>query len=100
MGIGIQVDQQRIAEFCRKNHIRKLAFFGSVLSESFSTESDVDVLVEFETGHAVGMFRMAALERDLSAILGRKADLRTPAELSPYFRAEVVRESEVQYGAR
>jgi len=100
MRLGIQVDQERIAEFCRENHIRKLAFFGSVLTEGFSPDSDVDVLVEFETGHAVGMFRMAAMERELSAILGRKVDLRTPAELSPYFRTEVVRESEVQYGAR
>ncbi len=94
---GIEVPKERIAEFCRRHHIRKLAFFGSVLRDDFRPDSDLDVLVEFEPGHTVGLLSMAGLELELSAILGRKVDLRTPADLSRYFRDEVVRTSEVQY---
>ncbi len=93
----IDVPKDRIADFCRKHHIRKLALFGSVLREDFRPDSDVDVLVEFEPSHTVGLLRMAGLELDLSGLIGRKVDLRTPAELSRYFRDEVVRSSEVQY---
>jgi uncharacterized protein len=94
---GISLPRQVIEEFCRRNHIRKLALFGSVLREDFRPDSDVDVLVEFEPGHTVGLFRMAGLEMELSEALGRKVDLRTPPELSRYFRDEVARTSEVQY---
>jgi hypothetical protein len=97
MSLGIQVDQKRVAAFCRKHHIRKLSFFGSVLRADFRSDSDVDVLVEFEPGHEVGLLRMAGLEIELSSVLGRKVDLRTPAELSRYFRDQVIKLSEVQY---
>jgi hypothetical protein len=93
----IDVPKDKIADFCRKHHIRKLALFGSVLREDFRPDSDVDVLVEFEPGHTVGLLRMAGLKLELSELIGRKVDLRTPAELSRYFRDEVVRSSEVQY---
>ncbi len=94
---GIDIPRQKIAEFCRRNHIRKLALFGSILRDDFRPESDIDMLAEFEPGHTVGLIRMAALERELSEMLGRKVDLRTPAELSRYFRDEVVQGSEIQY---
>jgi len=94
---GISLPREIIAEFCKRHHIRKLALFGSVLREDFRPDSDVDVLVEFEPGHTVGLLRMAGLEMELSEALGRKVDLRTPAELSRYFRDEVARTSEVQY---
>jgi hypothetical protein len=94
---GISFPKEIIAEFCKRHHIRKLALFGSVLREDFRPDSDVDVLVEFEPGHTVGLLRMAGLEMELSEVLGRKVDLRTPAELSRYFRDEVARTSEVQY---
>jgi hypothetical protein len=94
---GIEIAHDRIAEFCRRNHIRKLAFFGSVLGADFGPDSDVDVLVEFEPGHTVGLLRMAGLELEMSEILGRKADLRTPAELSRHFREDVLRSCEVEY---
>jgi hypothetical protein len=75
-----------------------LSLFGSALRGDFSEESDIDVLVEFEPGHAPGLLGMARLERELSRILGgRKVDLRTPEDLSRYFRDEVLREAEVQY---
>lgn len=94
---GVNIPTEAIAAFCRRNHIQKLALFGSVLREDFRPDSDVDVLVEFEPGHTVGMLRMATLELELTQLLKRKVDLRTPAELSRYFREEVMRESEVQY---
>jgi hypothetical protein len=96
---GINIPKEKIAEFCRRHHIRKLALFGSVLRDDFRPESDVDVLVEFEPGHTVGLIRMAGVERELSNIMGRKVDLRTPQDLSRYFREEVVRSAEVQFAA-
>ncbi len=96
--VRIDIDRERLAEFCRKHHIRKLALFGSVLREDFRPDSDVDVLVEFEPGQTVGFFRLVNMEDELSALLGgRKVDLRTPEELSRYFRDEVVARAEVQY---
>jgi hypothetical protein len=68
-----------------------------VLREDFKPASDVDVLVEFEPGQVVGFIRLAGLEIELSKILGHKVDLRTPDELSPYFRQEVIDIAEVQY---
>jgi len=97
MPVAIAVDRESIADFCRRCHIRKLAFFGSVLREDFRPDSDVDVLVEFQQGAAVGLIRLAGMERELSAILGRQVDIRTPGDLSPYFRDEVVRSAEVLY---
>jgi uncharacterized protein len=94
----IAIDRERLAGFCRRNHIRKLALFGSVLRDDFRPDSDVDVLVEFEPGHVPGL-RFFALERELSEILGRKVDLNTPSFLSPYFRRRVLAEVEVQYVA-
>jgi len=94
----IAIDQERLAEFCRIHHIRRLALFGSILRGDFGPDSDVDVLVEFEPGHTPGLFSIARLERELSAIFGgRKVDLRTPEDLSRYFREDVLREAEVQY---
>jgi predicted nucleotidyltransferase len=93
----IEIPRERIAEFCRKHHIRKLSFFGSVISDHFTQESDVDVLVEFEPGQVVGLIRLAGMELELSEIIGRKVDLRTPADLSRYFREEVLSSAEIQY---
>ena len=97
---GIEIPADRIAEFCRHHHIRRLSLFGSILRDDFRADSDIDVLVEFELGHTVGLLRMAGLELELSEMLERKVDLRTPAELSRYFRDEVIQASEVQYVRR
>jgi len=92
------LDKEEIADFCRRNHIRKLSLFGSVLRGDFGPESDVDVLVEFEAGHVPGFFRLFDMEEELSSLLGgRKVDLRTPEDLSRYFRDEVMAQSWVQY---
>lgn len=98
---NIEIAKDRIADFCRRNHIRELAFFGSVLRDDFRTESDIDVLVEFEQGHVPGFIRLAEMELELSDLLGgRTVDLRTPEDLSRYFRAEVMATAEVQYVQR
>jgi predicted nucleotidyltransferase len=97
MGSRIQVDSGLIAQFCRKHHIRKLAFFGSVLREDFRPDSDVDVLVEFEHNQEPGLMRLARMERELAEMIGRPVDMRTPEDLSHLFRNEVVEGAEVQY---
>ncbi len=96
----IVLPQTEVSAFCKTHHIRTLALFGSVLRDDFRPDSDVDILVEFEPGCTPGMLKIAGMELELSALLGRKVDLRTSAELSRYFRDEVVRESEVQYSRR
>ena len=96
--MNIRVPQKRIAEFCAKYHIRTLSFFGSVLRDDFRPDSDVDVLVEFKTGHVPGFIGLAGMERELSEILGgRRVDMRTPQDLSKFFRQKVVSEAEVLY---
>ena len=96
MSPQIALDRQRIAEFCRRHHIRKLALFGSVLREDFRPDSDVDVLVEFEPDQRVGL-AFFSMQDELSELLGRKVDLNTPGFLSRYFRDEVIAEAEVLY---
>ena len=96
MSPRIPVDRERIAEFCRRHYIRRLALFGSVLREDFGPESDIDVLVEFDPGHVPGL-AFIAMEAELTQILGRKVDLSTPGFLSPSFRDRVLGEAEVQY---
>lgn len=96
--VRIAVDREKIAEFCRKWKVVEFALFGSVLRDDFRPDSDVDVLVEFEPGHVPGLIRLAGLERELSGVLGgRKVDLRTPEDLSRYFRGDVVARAEVMY---
>ncbi len=92
----IDLPQARIDEFCRRHHIRRLAFFGSVLRDDFTPSSDVDVLVEFEPGKTPG-FAFFSMEEELSRILGRRVDLNTPNSLSKYFRDEVLAEAEELY---
>ena len=94
----IGIDRQRIADFCRKRHIRRLALFGSVLRDDFRPESDVDVLVEFEEGHVPGL-AFFGMEAELSEILGHKVDLNTPGFLSRHFRDRVRDEAETLYVA-
>ena len=94
----IDLPQEIIADFCSRHHIRRLSLFGSVLREDFRPDSDVDVLVEFEQGCEPGFFGLVRMERELSGLLGgRKVDLRTPEDLSRYFRDDVLAEAEVRY---
>jgi len=95
----ITIPHERVSDFCRRHHIRKLALFGSVLRDDFRPESDVDVLVEFEPGRTPGL-AFFGMEIELSEILGRKVDLNTAGFLSKYFRDRVLAEAEIQYVAR
>jgi uncharacterized protein len=99
MDLPIQVDREKLATFCRKHHITKLGLFGSVLTDQFGPDSDVDVLVEFDPKYIPGLIALSGMERELSQLLGRKADMRTPNDLSRYFRDQVLREAVTQYAA-
>ena len=97
--VQVPFPKEKIAEFCRRYHIKKLAVFGSVLRPDFRADSDIDVLVEFEPDHIPGL-SFFAMEDELSAILGRKVDLNTPQCLSRYFRDKVLQEAIVKYVER
>jgi predicted nucleotidyltransferase len=94
----ITIDHEALAELCRRYHVARLSFFGSVLRGDFGPESDVDVLVEFLPGRTPGLafFR---LQDELARLFGRRVDLHTPRFLSRYFRDQVMREAEAQYVA-
>ncbi|MBI3982851.1 MAG: nucleotidyltransferase family protein [Gemmatimonadetes bacterium] len=96
--IAIEIDRRRLAEFCARHHIRRLALFGSVLRGDFGPGSDVDVLVEFAPGHTPG-FAFFAIQEELSQLIGRPVELHTPGFLSPHFREQVRAEAEVLYAA-
>lgn len=97
--MNVAVDDRALAAFCERNGVSRLSFFGSVLRPDFGPASDVDVLVEFHPGSGVDLFDMVRMEDELSALLGRKVDLRTPEDLSRHFRAQVLREAEAHYAA-
>jgi predicted nucleotidyltransferase len=94
----IEIPEAQIGELCRRNGIRKLALFGSVVSERFTDSSDIDVLIEFRPQERVGFFRLADIEEALVRLFGgRRVDLRTPMDLSRHFRDEVVQDSLIIY---
>jgi len=94
----IDVPTEAVADFCRRNSIRKLSLFGSVLRDDFRPDSDIDVLVEFEPEARVGFFELFRMEQELPELLGGRAvQMSTPMCLSKYFRDEVLAEAEVQY---
>jgi len=96
--VKIEVPKDKIAEFCRKHHIRRLALFGSVLREDFRPDSDVDVLVEFEPEHVPGFLRLHDIEQTLSDLLGGyRVDLITEKFLNRRIRHHVLADAEVQY---
>lgn len=95
--VNIELPNEKIAEFCKRNHIRKLSLFGFVLRSDFGPGSDIDFLVEFDPDYIPGFFKFAHMERELSELIGKRVDLRTPQELSRYFRDKVLSEAVVQY---
>lgn len=98
MNSQLNIPADRLAIFCRERGIKRLAIFGSALRPDFGPESDVDVLVEFEPDRTPGLLGIVRIERELSALFeDRKVDLRTPEDLSRYFRQEVLNKAEVQY---
>ncbi len=101
MNKNITIQKDKIAEFCKKHHIQQLAIYGSALRDDFKPESDIDVLIDFDPNHIPGFFKLFEMEAELSDIFGgRKVDIRTPQDLSRYFRDKVKEEAEVQYVQR
>ncbi len=92
-----RITKSDLVDICKKYYIRKLSIFGSAALGTLTSESDIDILVEFDVRHVPGLFTVCHIENELSGLLGRKVDLRTPEDLSRYFRDEVVRDAVVQY---
>lgn len=98
--VNVEFPKDKVVSFCKRHHIIKLAIFGSALRSDFRSDSDVDILVEFESGHTPSFFRLFDMEDELSSLIGgRKVDLRTPEDLSRYFRNQVLATAVVQYAA-
>ncbi len=98
MNPQLAMPKRRLAAFCRANGIRRLSVFGSALRDDFGAGSDIDLLVEFDPERVPGLLRLAGMELELSELFdGRKVDLRTPGDLSRYFRRQVMEEAELQY---
>ena len=96
----LPIRREALKAFCENHHIRRLSVFGSVLKGTGRPDSDIDLLVDFETGHVPGLLALASMELELSQMLGgRKVDLRTANDLSRHFRDEVVRPARVEYAA-
>ena len=96
----LAIPEEQLDRFCRLNHIRKLSLFGSALRQELRPDSDLDFLVEFEPEHIPGLLALARMERELSTVFGgRKIDLRTPEDLSKYFRQQVMETAKVTYAS-
>lgn len=94
--IASAIPKDKVATFCKRNHIIKLALFGSVLRNDFRPDSDIDVLVEFEKGKVPGL-AFFGLQDELSKMIGRKVDLHTPRSISKYYREQVLKEAQIVY---
>ena len=95
---NINFDTEKLAEFCRKHGIRRLSFFGSILRDDFRPDSDIDILVEF-SGATPSLLDLGGMQVEISALLGREIDLKTPGFLSRHFRDQVLREAKTAYAA-
>ena len=96
--LPIRLPKQKIERFCKKHHIAYLALFGSILTSSFTEKSDVDILVKFEKNHIPHLFGLIGMESELSDIIGYPVDLKTPNDLSRYFRDDVLGKAKPIYG--
>ncbi len=98
MKVELSSSREEIASFCKEHGIKRMAVFGSGLRDDFRPDSDVDILAEFDPAHIPTLFDIAGMDQNLSSFFGgRKVDLRTPEDLSRYFRHQVVSEAEVLY---
>jgi predicted nucleotidyltransferase len=96
--LPIHINKKKSDACCKKHHITYLALFGSILTSHFSASSDIDILVKFDRKHIPGLFGIFDIQEELSAILGRDVDLKTPNSLSRYFRDEVLSTAQVIHG--
>lgn len=99
MNAAIDIEQSWLSDFCRRYHVRRLSFFGSALTERFNSESDVDVLVEFDPGRTPGFFTIGGMMQELTDKLGRQADVRTIEDLGRGIREEALATAETAYVA-
>ncbi len=97
MTTRIEVPDAALKQWCHRHAIRRMAFFGSVLRDDFTAQSDIDVLVEFEPGSRVGLITLAGMEIDLGRMLGRHVEIHTIKGLNPLFRDDVLGSAEVHY---
>ncbi|HEU5319040.1 MAG TPA: nucleotidyltransferase family protein [Chloroflexota bacterium] len=95
----LAINRQAVTALCRRHHIARLALFGSVLRDDFRADSDVDMLVEFQPGRVPGYITLAGIALELERVVGRPVDLRTPNELSRYFRDDVLSRARPVYAA-
>ncbi len=96
---GVNFPDAALAEFCRRHGVARLSLFGSILREDFTAQSDVDMLVEFLPSARVSLFDLGGMIVELGQMLGRRVDLRTPEDLSRYFRKAVLHEARSLYAA-
>lgn len=96
---GVTIPEDRIAVLCRRYKVARLSLFGSILREDFGPNSDIDFLVEFEPESRASLFELGGMLMELRALLGREIDLRTPMDLSQYFRNDVLNEARTHYAA-
>ncbi len=94
----LAISLEDLAMFCARYHVKKFSLFGSVLGETFTDSSDIDILVEFREGHVPG-FAFVTMQDELEALLNRRVDLHTPNSVSKYFRREVMKQARVLYAA-
>ncbi len=96
--VGLQLSTEVVSGFCNQHHVRRLSLFGSQLRDEARVDSDIDLLIEFEPGREPGLIGLAQMEAELSQLLGgQRVDLRTPGDLSRYFRDDVISKARVQY---
>ena len=94
-----QVDQTGLAELCRRFHVRELSLFGSGARGELRSDSDIDLLVEYQPGAEVDLIDYAALMLELSQLMGRRVDLVSKKGLKPLVRASVLQEAQLLYAA-
>ena len=100
MSARIDIPKNRIAQFCRRHHIQRMALFGSVLRDDFTPESDIDVLVEFAPGKTPGL-AFITMQDELSEIFGQRVDMHTFSGIERsrnwVLRKEILNSAEIQY---
>ena len=96
---SLNINDTALAQYCEKHYIQRLSLFGSQLKGTAGPNSDIDLLVEFDSAHIPGLMGIAGMEIELSELLGQRVDLRTAADLSRYFRDEILQIAQVQYAA-
>jgi uncharacterized protein len=100
MPARIDIDQNKIAAFCRKWKVTEFALFGSVLRDDFSPESDVDVLLTFGLDSGWSLFELVDMKDELESMFGREVDVISRGGLrNPFRRHEILTTREVVHAS-